>query len=85
LIRFGSVATGVHESDVAGFAAFRAIVQAVHAQANFVHALADGAVAFAGALIFGFIALHAEDRSRGHHSLLKKTLPERAGLRQGRF
>src|SRR6266478_1795436 len=81
-MRFGSVATSVRESDVASFPAVRAIVKAVHAETNVKHALADGAVLFAGALILGLVALHAKHRAGGHRSLLKKTLPEGVGLRQ---
>ena len=71
---FGSVATVIRETDIASFPAIRAIVEAVHAETNALHALADGAVFFASALILGLIALNAEHRAGGHSRLLKKTL-----------
>src|SRR5260370_40900725 len=82
-MRFGSVATSVRKGDVASFAAVRAIIKAIHAKTNVKHALADGAVLVASALILGLVALNAEHRAGGHCSLLEQTLPELAGLRQG--
>jgi hypothetical protein len=66
------VATGVRESNVTGFPAVRAVVKAVHAETNVFHALADGAIFFAGALILGLVALDAEDGSGRHRCLLRK-------------
>jgi hypothetical protein len=43
--------------NVAGFAAFRAVIQAINCQAHIVMALADAAVSIAFAIFFGFIAL----------------------------
>ena len=81
-MRFGSVATSIREGDVASFPAVRAIVKAIHAKSNVQHALADGAVLIASALILGLVALNAEHRAGGHRSLLGQTLPERVALRQ---
>ena len=81
-MRFGLVATSVREGDVTSFTAVRAIVKAIHAKTNVQHALADGAVLIAGALIFRLVALNAEHRAGGHRSLLEQTLPERVALRQ---
>src|SRR6266478_2102971 len=81
-MRFGSVATSVREGDIASFSAVRAIVKAIHAKSNVQHALADGAVPIASALILRSIALNAEHRAGGHRSLLEQTLPERVALRQ---
>src|SRR5882724_13673413 len=82
-MRFGSVATSVRKGDVASFAAVRAIIKAIHAKTNVKHALADGAVLVASALVLGLVALNAEHRAGGHRSLLEQTLPELAGVRQG--
>src|SRR5258707_6420373 len=82
-MRFGSVATSIREGDVASFPAVRAIVKAIHAKSNVQHALADGAVLIASALILGLVALNAEHRAGGHRSLLGQTLPERVAFRQG--
>ena len=82
-MRFGSVATSVRKGDVASFAAVRAIIKAIHAKTNVKHALADGAVLVASALVLGLVALNAEHRAGGHCTLLEQTLPELAGLRQG--
>ena len=71
---FGSVATVIREADIASFPAIRAIVEAVHAETNALHALADGAVSFASALVFRLVALGAENLAGGHRGLLKKTL-----------
>ena len=60
-MRFGSVATGVRESDVTSFPAIRAVVQTVHAKPDAFHSFADGAVSFAGALILRLVALRAKD------------------------
>jgi hypothetical protein len=76
------VATGVRDSDVTSFPAIRAIIEAVHAETDILHALADGAIFFAGALVLRLVALTAKHRADGHRSLLKKTLPELAALRQ---
>ena len=65
-MRFGSVATSIREGDVASFPAVRAIVKAIHAKSNVQHALADGAVFIASALILGLVALNAEHRAGGH-------------------
>src|SRR5215470_8479192 len=81
-MRFSSVATSVREGDVTSFTAVRAIVKAIHAKTNVQHALADGAVLIAGALIFRLVALNAEHRAGRHRSLLKKTLPEGVVFRQ---
>src|SRR6266403_2520232 len=81
-IRFGSVATSVREGDVASFTAVRAVVEPIHAKANILHVLADGAVLVASALVFGLVALNAKHRAGGHRSLLEQTLPERVALRQ---
>src|SRR6266481_8492358 len=81
-MRFGSVATSVRKGDVASFAAVRAIIKTIHAKTNVKHALADGAVLVASALILGLVALNAEHRAGGHRSLLGQTLPERVALRQ---
>ena len=81
-MRLGSLATRIRKRDVTGFPAIRAIVQAVHAEPNAFHALADGAIPVARTLILGFVALAAEHRADGHRNLLKQTLPERAALRQ---
>jgi hypothetical protein len=83
-MHFGSVATGVREGDVASFPAVRAVVKPVHAKTNILHALADSAVLFATALVFGLVALNAEHRAGGHRSLLEQTLPERVALQQVR-
>ena len=81
-MRFGLVATSVREGDVASFTAVRAVVKPIHAKTNILHALADGAVLVASALVFGLVALNAEHRAGGHRSLLEQTLPERVALRQ---
>jgi len=81
-MRFGSVATSVREGDVASFTTVRAVVKPIHAKTNILHALADGAVLVASALVFGLVALNAEHRAGGHRSLLEQTLPERVALRQ---
>jgi len=60
-MRFGSVATGVRESDVTSFPAIRAVVQAVHAEPNAFHPFANGAVSLASALILRLVALRAKD------------------------
>jgi hypothetical protein len=60
------VVTGLRESDIAGFPAIRAIVEAVYAQVHLFHALADGAVLLATTLILGLVALNAHDLSVGH-------------------
>jgi hypothetical protein len=63
-----SVATAANERDVAGFPAIRAIVETVHAKAYVVLSLADGAIFFADAALFGQIALRANGGSL-HKSL----------------
>jgi hypothetical protein len=68
---FASAATGVRQGDVAGFPAIRTIVQTVSAHAHVVLAFADGAVLFAGALLFRLVAHHAKDGT-GHGSLQTK-------------
>src|ERR1700751_6170294 len=65
-MRLGSVGTGLRESHVASFPAIWALVEAVHAQVDLFHALADAAVLRAGALILGLVALHAHDGPVGH-------------------
>jgi hypothetical protein len=42
----------VRHGDVASFAAFRTIVESIGAQADVMLAFADGAIFFAGALLF---------------------------------
>ena len=59
----GSVATGAGQGDVAGFPAIGAIVEPIHTEAHVYLALANGAVSFALAAIFGQVALHANGRS----------------------
>jgi hypothetical protein len=76
------VATGIRKSNITGFPAVRAIVQAVHAQADVFQTFANGAVFFAGALVLRLVALTAKYRTDGHCSLLKETLPELPALRQ---
>jgi hypothetical protein len=66
------VATAVRETDVASFPAIRAIVEAVHAETNVFHALADRAVSLAAALILGLVALRAEHWTGGHRCLLAR-------------
>jgi hypothetical protein len=62
-----SVATGIRYRNVAGFPAFRAIVQTIRAEAHRVLALADGTVFFASAIGLELAALHAHRRF-GHVS-----------------
>src|SRR6516162_4358144 len=81
-MRLGSVVTGLRKSDVASFPAIRAVVQAIRAETYIVHAFADGAVFLAAALVFCFVALHANDRAVRHQMSPKETLPERKAPRQ---
>jgi hypothetical protein len=53
--------TVISEIHVAGFPAVRAIVKPVHAQAHAYLALADGAIFFAGAVLFRLLTLAAHD------------------------
>jgi hypothetical protein len=55
--------------EVAGLAAVEAVVVSILYQANVMLALAEAAVALANALLFGLIALHA-DESFGHGQTL---------------
>src|SRR5712671_5573010 len=74
-ILLGSAATGVCWRDIAGFAAFGAIVQTVCGQADVMLPLADGAVFFAAAVLFRFVA-HGADDGTGHGGPPGKTVPE---------
>jgi hypothetical protein len=47
-----SVVTGVRKGHFASFPTVRAIVETVHAEPDFILALANGAVFFAGAVFF---------------------------------
>jgi len=67
-MRLESVATGIREIDVTGFPAVGAIVEAIGAKTNFVLAFTDGAVLFAHALAFRFVARGAENGT-GHDGL----------------
>jgi hypothetical protein len=49
----------IGQGNVAGFAAFRAVIQAIHCQAHIVMAFTDDAVSIAFAVFFGFVALRA--------------------------
>lgn len=60
--------------DVAGFAAVGTIIQPIDSEAHSFEALTDSAVLFAGAGIFGFIALRAENLLAGGHRCLRKKL-----------
>jgi len=73
----GSVPTcvGVGEGHVTGFPAVGAIIEAVGAEANFMLPLANGAVALADALLFGFVANGADDGAL-HSTPPRKTVPE---------
>jgi hypothetical protein len=80
----GSVATGIRKSNITGFPAVRAIIQAVHAEADLFQTLANSAIFFASTIVLRLVALTAKHRADGHRRLLKKTLPELPALRQVR-
>jgi hypothetical protein len=67
LTLFGS-ATVIREGHVASFTAVGAIVETICAQPDFVLPFADGAVLFADALMFRFVASRAENGT-GHGGL----------------
>ena len=77
-----SAATAGGQRDFASFPAVGAIVEAIGAKTNFVLAFADGAILFADALAFRFVARGAENGT-GHDGLPLKTVPEQYGARQG--
>jgi len=66
-----SVDTRIGERDVAGFAAIRAIVEAVDTKMHVVQAFADAAVLFASAKRFRLVALNADNRPARHGCLHK--------------
>jgi sulfite exporter TauE/SafE len=73
-----SVFTAGGYGDIAGFAAFGAVVQTVGTEAHRVLAFADGAILLAGAVVLWFFALRTDHRS-GHNASQQtlQTLPER--------
>jgi hypothetical protein len=56
-----SVGTVISEIHVAGFPAIRAIIKPIHAQPHTYLALADGAIFFAGAILFRLFTLAAHN------------------------
>src|SRR5216110_3204704 len=78
-----SVGTRVGQRNVAGFAAIRAIVEAVDAEMHFVLAFADAAILLAAAKRFCLVALNADNRP-ARHNASTKTLPERLAAEQGK-
>jgi hypothetical protein len=67
------VDTRLGQRDVAGFAAIRAIVEAVDAEMHAVQALADAAVFLAVAKGFCLVALNADNRPARHGCLHKNS------------
>jgi hypothetical protein len=55
---------GFGHVQITGFAAIRAVVHAIVAETDIFHGLAEGAVFLARAVVFGFIALRANDDGR---------------------
>jgi hypothetical protein len=55
----GERVSGIRQRNVAGFAAFRAVIQAINCQTHVVVPFADAAVSIAFAIFFGFITLRA--------------------------
>src|SRR5882724_11919505 len=79
-----SVDTRIGESNVAGFPAIRAVVEAIHAQVDLLLPLANRAILFAGAEGFRLIALLASDWTADHECLHKNcTLAAGRGARSG--
>src|SRR5689334_14740654 len=81
-MRLGSVATGLRKRHIARFPAIRAVVQTIGAEVYVVHALADGTVFFASALVFRFVALRTDNWTVRHWLSPRKTLPEWQARRQ---
>jgi hypothetical protein len=73
-----SVFTAIGLGDIAGFAAFRAVVQTVGTEAHRVLTFTNGAILLAGAVVLWFFALRTDHRS-GHNASQQtpQTLPER--------
>src|SRR6266581_1942986 len=67
----GSVATGAGQRDVAGFPAIGAIVETVGAKAHVQLPLANGAISFTRATIFGQVTLRTKGLTL-HKSLSRK-------------
>ena len=68
-----SVGTRVGQRNVAGFAAIRAVVEAVDAKMYFVLAFADAAILLATAKRFCLVALNADNRPARHKCLHKNS------------
>jgi len=68
-----SVDTRVGQRDVAGFAAIRAIVEAVDTKMHVVQAFANAAILFAIAKRLRLVALNADNRPARHECLHKNS------------
>jgi hypothetical protein len=65
------VDTRICQRHVAGFPAIRAVVEAVYAKMDLLHAFADAAILFTTAKGFRFVALLANNRTARHECLHK--------------